>query len=217
LSLGHIPVNQQVYLHILNMMLSRHLVPGSRLDEQALATEMGVSRTPLREAIGRLVEKGLVEYRPYQGSFVRVFTADEIRGIYQVRRSLEELAIRSAISNMTPQLLQEIRDILDDLELAMNRGDIAAVNRTDRLFHMTIARGSGNPTLIAFLDDLDHQVQIIRSIANQNPEVVQQTALQRPQILAALEERDADTAARLIGEHIDYVCQSVLAEHAMVA
>jgi DNA-binding GntR family transcriptional regulator len=213
-SLGHIPVNQQVYLHILNMMLSRRLVPGSRLDEQTLAAEMGVSRTPLREAIGRLVEKGLVEYRPYQGNFVRVFTAEEIRGLYQVRRSLEELAIRTAIAKMTPELLRTIHVILDDLTAAMERGDIAGVNQADRLFHTTIAHGSANPTLIAILDDLDHQVQIIRSMANQNPEVVHQTALQRPQILAALETGDADTAARLLGEHIEYVAQSVLAEYA---
>jgi DNA-binding GntR family transcriptional regulator len=214
-SLGHIPVNQQVYLHILNLMLSRRLEPGSRLDEQTLAAEMGVSRTPLREAIGRLVEKGLIEYRPYQGNFVRTFTADEIRGIYQVRRSLEELAVRNATAKMTPELLREIREILGELEAAMDRGDIPGVNQADRLFHAAIARGSGNPTLIAMLNDLDYQIRIIRSLANQNPDVVRQTALQRPQILAALERGDADTAARLLGEHIEYVAQSVLAEYAV--
>jgi DNA-binding GntR family transcriptional regulator len=206
------PVNQQVYFHILNLILSGTLAPGSRLDEQSLATTMGVSRTPLREAIGRLVEKGLVEYRPYQGNFVRIFTAEEVSGIYQVRRSLEELAIRSATARMTPERLEEIRAILHDLSLAMERGDVDAVGEADRRFHATIARFSGNATLIAFLDDLDHQVQVIRSLANRNPEVVRRTALQRPQILAALEAGDADAAARLLGEHIEFVRQTVVAE-----
>jgi DNA-binding GntR family transcriptional regulator len=211
-SLGHRPVNQQVYFHILNLVLSGTLAPGSRLDEQSLAATMGVSRTPLREAIGRLVEKGLVEYRPYQGNFVRTFTAEEVSGIYQVRRSLEELAIRSATARMTPERLAEIRGILHDLARAMERGDVDAVGEADRRFHATIARFSGNATLIAFLADLDHQVQIIRSLANRNPEVVQRTALQRPQILAALEAGDADAAARLLGEHIEFVRQTVVAE-----
>lgn len=213
MSLGHTPVNQKVYHHILNMVLTQQLVPGSRLDEQALAKQLGVSRTPLREAIGRLSEKGLVEYRPYQGNFVRVFSSDEIRGIYEVRRSLEELAIRSGIARMTPDCLEEIRAILDRLTHSMDTGDIEGVSRADSEFHARIAASSGNQTLIAMLNDLDHQIQVIRSIANQNPEVVRQTALQRPQILAALESRDADEAARLLGEHIAFVAESMLSEN----
>lgn len=209
--LGHSPVNQQVLQYILDLLLSERLVPGSRLDEQGLAKEMGVSRTPLREAIARLAEKGLIEYRPYQGNFVRIFSPDEIRGIYEVRRSLEELAIRLAVSNMTPELLQEIRAVLDVLASAMDRGDITAVNLADRQFHSLIAHASGNSTLISILDELDLQIELIRSMANQNPEVVLHTSLQRPQILSALETGDADTAARLLGEHIGYVCESVLA------
>lgn len=210
--LGHMPVNQWVYNHILDLILSRSLPPGSRLDEQTLAADMGVSRTPLREVIGRLVEKGLVEYRPYQGNFVRTFTAAEVSGIYEVRRALEELAVRSAVASMTPERLDQIRAILHDITQAMERGDVDAVNEIDGRFHATIASCSGNATLIGYLDDLAHRVKLIRSIANQNPEVVAVTAGQRPQILAALEAGDAAAAARLLGEHIEFVRQAVITE-----
>jgi DNA-binding GntR family transcriptional regulator len=210
--LGHMPVNQRVYHHILQMIVSGSLLPGSRLDEQSLASELGVSRTPLREAIGRLAEKGLVEYRPYQGNFIRVLSVKEVSDIYQVRRSLEDLAIRLATANMNPERLAEVRSILDDLGAAMSRGDLDGVNEADNRFHTTIAQYSENETLIAALNDLSQRVAIIRSMANQNPDVVAGTAIQRPQILAALEAGDADLAARLLGEHIEYVGRAVAEE-----
>lgn len=210
--LGHMPVNQRVYHHILKMIVSGTLLPGSRLDEQTLATDLGVSRTPLREAIGRLSEKGLVEYRPYQGNFIRVLSVKEVSDIYQVRRSLEELAIRLATVNMTEERLAEVRSILDDLGAAMQRGDLDGVNEADNRFHTTIAEYSENETLIAALNDLSQRVAIIRSMANQNPDIVARTAIQRPQILAALEAGDADLAAQLLGEHIEFVGRAVVEE-----
>lgn len=209
--LGHLPVNQQVYLHLLDLIMTKGLAPGARLDEQSLAKEMGVSRTPLREAIGRLVEKGLVEHRPYQGNFVRTFTTNEVNDIYQVRRALEELAIRLTTANLTDEKLAEIREILNDIDDAMKRSDVDAINEADARFHTTIAEFSGNQALISSLHDLDNQVQIIRSMANQNPDVVIGTAIQRSQVLSALESRNADLAAQLLGEHIDFVRQSVIA------
>lgn len=194
------------------MIVSWQLPPGTRLDEQGLAAELGVSRTPLREAIGRLVEKGLVEYRPYQGNYVRTFTPKEVSDIYQVRRALEELAIRLTIDKLTSEKLATLRQTLDDIEQAMQRGDMEAVSEADNRFHELIARYSENETLIAQLEALSHQVQLIRMMANQNPEVVARTSLQRPQILAALEARDADLAARLLGEHIEFVRQAAVAE-----
>ena len=210
--LGHLPVNQLVYQHILSMITSRQLTPGVRVDEQSLAHQLGVSRTPIREAIGRLAEKGLVEYRPYQGNFVRTFTTQEVSDIYEVRSSLEALAIRQTTKNLTPERLKEIRKILDEISKAMDHGDIAAINDADSRFHAAIARFSENDTLISYLDDLSQRVQLIRSIANENPDVLARTALQRPQILAALESRNADKAAQLLSEHIEFVRQAVIAE-----
>lgn len=211
-ALRHLPVNQQVYNHLHSLIVTRQLAPGTRLDEQALAAEMGVSRTPVREAVGRLVEKGLVEYRPYQGSFVRTLSPQEVSDIYQVRRALEELAIRLTIDKLTPEKLDALREVLDEIGQAMQRGDMAAVSEADGRFHSLIARFSENATLIDQLDALGQQVQLIRVMANENPEVVKRTGLQRPQILAALEARDADLAARLLGEHIEFVRQAAVAE-----
>lgn len=210
--LVHLPLNARVLQEVRERIVSGQVLPGSRLDEQALATELGVSRTPLREAIGRLVKEGLVEYRPYQGAFVRSFTAKEVSDLYAVRRSLEETAIRLATPRLTAERLTTVRRILDMLNDALERGDLAEYGEADRRFHETIAGYSDNATLIECLERLDLQVRIIRTLANRNPEVVARTALQRPQVLAALEAHDADRAAALMGAHIESVRRAVVAD-----
>ena len=210
--LMHLPLNKRVSKEVRHRIVSGRASPGSRLDEQALAVELGVSRTPLREAIGRRVKEGLVEYRPYQGAFVRTFNAKEVRDLYTVRRSLEETAIRLATARLTTARLATLREILDEINGALERGDLAEYGEADRRFHETIAGYSDNATLIECLDRLDLQVRIVRTLANRNPEVVARTALQRPLVLAALEARDADRAVALMGEHIESVAQAVVAD-----
>jgi len=210
--LMHLPLNEQVSKEVRHRIVSGRATPGSRLDEQGLAVELGVSRTPLREAIGRLVKEGLVEYRPYQGAFVRTFNAKEVHDLYTVRRSLEETAIRLATARLTTARLAILREILDEINGALERGDVAEYGEADRRFHETIAGYSDNATLIECLDRLDLQVRIVRTLANRNPEVVARTALQRPLVLAALEARDADRAVALMGEHIESVAQAVVAD-----
>jgi len=210
--LMHLPLNKRVSKEVRHRIVSGRASPGSRLDEQALAVELGVSRTPLREAIGRRVKEGLVEYRPYQGAFVRTFNAKEVRDLYTVRRSLEETAIRLATARLTTARLATLREILDEINGALERGDLAEYGEADRRFHETIAGYSDNATLIECLDRLDLQVRIVRTLANRNPEIVARTALQRPLVLAALEARDADRAVALMGEHIESVAQAVVAD-----
>jgi len=177
-----------------------------------LALELGVSRTPLREAISRLVTEGLVLYRPYQGNFVRSFTTKEVGDLYTVRRALEETAIRLATPRLTQEQIDTLRGILDRIDRALLDGDLDEYGEADRLFHETIARYSDNAILIESLGRLDVQVRIIRTLANRNPKVVAQTALQRPQVLAALEARDAERAAALMAEHIESVRRAVVAD-----
>lgn len=210
--LMHLPLNERVSQEVRHRIISGQFLPGSKLDEQALAVELGVSRTPLREAIGRLVKEGLVQYRPYQGAFVRTFTAKEVSDLYTVRRALEETAIRLATARLTEARLATLRELLDEINGALERGDLAEYGEADRRFHETIAGYSDNATLIECLDRLDLQVRIVRTLANRNPEVVARTALQRSQVVAALQARDPHRAAALLGAHIESVRRAVVAD-----
>ncbi len=182
---------------------------GDRLDENALARQLGVSRTPLREAIRGLVQEGLVEHRPFQGNFVRQFTYKQVQDLFEVRGALEGLAARLAVARLTDDGFRVLEEILNDVHEALESGDMSRYALADRRFHSTIAHYSGNATLVESLDQLSAQIQIARVLANRDPDVVQRTAHERPLILAALEARDADEAARLMEQHIKGVFDSL--------
>jgi len=209
--LEHYTLNERVYRRIRESVLMGAFMPNSRLDEQSLADEMGVSRTPIREAIGKLTKEGLVEHRPYQGNFIRSFNATQVNDLYEVRKALEALAVRLAVPHLTDMQVEEFGALLDAGQHALDTGDLIAYGTADRQFHGAIARYSGNETLIESLDRLSLQIQIVRTAANHDPAVVRETAHQRTEIVAALRARDAEAAAWLLEEHIDAVRRKVVA------
>lgn len=204
-SAKHQTLTWRVYQDIVRLISSGRLAAGSRLDEQQLADELGVSRTPLREAITRLVQDGLIENRPYRGNFVRKFTAKEVFDLYEVRKELESMAVRLAIPHLTEEAVAQLRTVLAEIESALEVGDLEAYGLADQQFHDAVAQLSGNRTLISMLNQLRGQIQLIRSMANQNPDVVEITAIERPEIVDAMALGDADRAAQLMAEHIELV------------
>ena len=210
LALGLTTAHNHVYAKLRELISSRGVAAGERLDERALARALGVSRTPVREAISRLVSDGLIEHRPYQGNFVRRFTAEQVAGLYDVRGALEALAVREASGRLTDETLDAIRSALGTARAAHQEGDTAAFADADRVFHRILAKSSGNEALIQLLDNLDARIQLVRAAANRNPELVERTIVEREQILEALEARNADRAAALIVRHIDDVKQTVV-------
>jgi len=205
-------LNERVYQHLRDALAGGKLAPSSRLDEELLVRELGVSRTPIREAIGKLTKEGFVENRPYQGNFVRSFSAAQVNDLYTVRQALESLAVRLAVPRLSDADVQRLEDILDDVAAALARGGLPGYGAADRRFHQAIAELSGNETLIECLDRLSVQVQIIRTVANHDPGVVARTAAERPLIVAALAARDGERAAALMAEHIDGVRQAVVSQ-----
>jgi DNA-binding GntR family transcriptional regulator len=212
--LDHLTLNRRTYYRIRQLIESGTLPSGAQLDERTLANKLAVSRTPLREAITTLVEEGLVERRPYRGNFVRVLTAKQVHDLYEVRKALEGLATRLAVPRLSEQELVEIRLMLDAAQQALERNDMVGYSLADQHFHQAIAQASNNEALIEALDRLKRQIQLVRLSANQDPHVVERTAQERPRILAALEARDAEMAARLMEEHIEGVRRAVIARMA---
>jgi DNA-binding GntR family transcriptional regulator len=203
-------LNQQVYHHLQEMLLRGDLVPGEQLDERALAEAMGVSRTPLREAINQLVKEGIIEYIPYRGNFVRTFTVKQVNDLFQVRKALEALAVRLAVPKLSQEDLEQIRAILDDIDRALLQEDMESFSNADQRFHRFIIQKTNNETLLETLDRLGVQFQMIRIFANRDPGVVERTIQERPRILAALTAFDADQAAQLMEAHIEGVRHAVI-------
>lgn len=201
----HRTLNWHVYNDVVHLISSGRYPAGSRLDEQQIAEELGVSRTPLREAISKLVKDGLVEHRPYRGNFVRLFSAKEVFDLYEVRKGLESMAVRLAIPHLTHASIAELRRILAEIDTALDSDDLEAYGLADKRFHDAIAELSGNETLITMLARLSGQIQLIRTMANQDPSVVEITAMERPGIVDAMVGGDVGRAMFLMEEHIELV------------
>jgi DNA-binding GntR family transcriptional regulator len=210
--LEHHPLNRRIYYKVRELIESGAIAPGSQLDERTLAESLAVSRTPLREAIATLVEEGLVERRPYRGNFVRVFTIKQINDLFEVRKALEGLASRLAVPKLSDAHLKELYLILDESQVALERGDLAAYSVADQRFHRMMAQITENETLIESLGRLGRQIQMIRVSANRDPHNVERTAQERTRILNALESRNAELTAQLMEEHIEGVRRSVVSQ-----
>ena len=204
--------NQRVYHAILSHLLTGEIPAGTQLDERTLADQHNVSRTPVREAIIRLVREGLIEYYPYRGHFVKTWTVKQVQDLFEVRKALEALAIRIAVRKISDEDIDEISAILNDVDQAIKDNDLKTYGEADKRFHQTIINKTDNQTLIDALNQLTAQIQLIRSIANRDPGLVERTLAERPRILQALRTRDADMSALMMVEHIQGVEDAVIAQ-----
>src|SRR5215467_12047035 len=127
--------------------LSGRLLPGTPLREAALATELGVSRSTLREAARTLASEGLVSYQMNRGIVVTESTAADVADIYAARAALELAGVDALTGHRDPAVYAKLADLVERIEDAFGRGDTAAVLDGDRLFHTTLVAATGSPRL----------------------------------------------------------------------
>jgi DNA-binding GntR family transcriptional regulator len=206
----NVTLRERIYDEVVQMILNRELAPGAQIDERALSEKLSVSRTPFREALGTLANDGLIETKPYRGTFVRELAPKQINDLYEVRKNLEGLAVRLAVPQLTDEQIDVIEGILDNAVAALRRQDMATYAALDRQFHETFPRVANNETLSDTLARLSRQIQLCRVFANKEPDVAERTATERTAILKALRAKDAEQAAFLMTEHIAGVQRAVM-------
>lgn len=208
--LTKLPMKQEVYNYLLQGIMNGQLKPGQQLEEKEISESLGVSRTPLREAINRLAQEGIVVEIPYRGNFVRKFTRREVIDLYEVRRTLEMMAIRQAVQRMTAEEAEEIANIVLQTASAQENGDMEAYGRLDAEFHTKIANYSGNRMLIQLLSSMSAQINIVRHMANSSDKIAKKAQFDREHIMEAITKRDPEAAARFMEEHISHVMEEVV-------
>src|SRR5690606_19198359 len=139
------------------MILSGELPPDTQLEEQSLSERLGISRTPLRDAILKLIQDGLVVGIPYKGNFVKRFSPEEVEEIYEIRKLLEVKAIQLAVRYMTDEEAGVITELVLSIDKAQEQNDIETISDLDRRFHFKIAQFSRNRVLINFLNTIELQ------------------------------------------------------------
>ena len=199
----YLPLRDVVFNTLRRAILRGELEPGERLMEIQLAEKLGVSRTPIREAIRKLELEGLVLMIPRRGAEVAKISEKMLKDVLEVRRSLEELAIELACERMTDEDFEALRQAEEAFRAAVKEGNALTIAEEDEAYHETIYRCTGNDRLLQILSNLREQMYRYR-LEYIKDEAKRQTLLEEHErILMALKNRNVNIARDAVREHID--------------
>lgn len=176
---------------------------GQRLRALELAEVLGVSRTPVREALGRLHQEGFVDQDEAGGFSVHVMTAADIADVFGVRAVLEQEAARLAMQRVDERWLGELADLLSQSERELEAGDAVASISVARSFHLAIAKRTGNALLLKILEGISDRIQMVGiALIDRLPARGAEVTLENRAIFEALRKADAAALQRAVQEHI---------------
>lgn len=185
-------------------MLERRYEGGTLLTEGELADAVGVSRTPVREALLKLEVEGLIRLYPKKGALVLPVSAQEIADVVETRQLVEEHAIRKAVP-ASPALIERLTELLAKQKEQAAAGDLSGAAVTDRCFHAEIVRSGGNEILSRLYDQLrDRQLRMGVAVMHAHPDRITKTLTEHQEILDALRSGDAEAAVALVHRHVSW-------------
>ena len=196
-------LKDEAYQRIKALILTDTLSGGDMLDIERLTSELGISRTPLREALLMLEQEGLVETIPYKGTFVVDVSKKDVEEIYQVREALEALAVRLATPVIPDEELKEMQALFASIGNEIEGGDFERHFQSDTQFHDLIVRYCDNEVLQQVLGTITDRIYHVRVFSrNQSGYHMKESFREHCLVLDAIMERDDAKAERLMVEHI---------------
>jgi DNA-binding GntR family transcriptional regulator len=198
-------VSDDVYAQIRSAILERQFLPGERLSIPDLAARFDVSQMPVRQAIGRLNDEGLVEVRPRSGTFVAEVDERDIADTFDIRRALERLAAETAVGNAKDKDIADLDDLVRRMDATFGeRNDPEGHDRLNSEFHRRIIRLSSNQKLLEMYDQLNAHLKIARVHLSSHDwsTRVEREQVEHREIVDALRRRDADMLDEALSRHI---------------
>jgi DNA-binding GntR family transcriptional regulator len=193
---------QRVHDHLRDEILSGRLTPGTELSEVALAESLGVSRGPVREALGRLATEGLVTIRPRRGAVVRALSGDEFIEAYQVREALEMMAVRLAVPKLSADDVAALEHAIDEMEARGEAGDVQGFFEANTAFHLVFFDAAGNRMLADLYRQLRGQIDRHRLRSLELRGDLRRSIAEHKAILRAATAGDVERTVHLVSEHI---------------
>ena len=200
----------RVYDEIEEAILSGELAPGENLTEMKLSAELGVSRTPIREALSQLEREGLVRSVPNKGAVVVGISRKDIQDIYSIRSAIEGLAARWAAQNIRDDELAELRDVVELQEYYAQKGEIQQIRQLDSRFHEMIYQASRSSQLQRMLSSFHHYISRERERSFMKGGRALKSVEEHRMIYEAIASRSEDEAERLTGVHIRNAWENIL-------
>lgn len=193
-------------------ILKGHYPLGERLDQKAIAEELGVSLVPVREALRILEGERLVKVYPHRGVFVMEATLDDMVELYRIREALEGLATQLAVPNLTEKSLDELAAIVDGMKQSTASGDYDRLLALNRKFHFVMYAASQQPLLLELIEGLWNRSTLYRRLFTYLPERAAQALQEHQEIFAACQARDPILASQGVCRNIRLTVESLSEE-----
>lgn len=198
----------QVYSQLRDRILRGVYARGTALTEIRVSQELGVSRTPVREAFGQLELDGLVKATPNKGVVVEGFDQDDLLDWYELRIRMEGMAAEKATLNLTPAIAAELQQTINEAKALTEMDDIESLLRLDARFHDLIFKASGSRVLLNFLNPIAHYTRQSRQVSLTNPTRSDEVVVEHTKILEAMIAGDKLAARQYMEQHISRGAES---------
>ena len=204
-----LPLRDVVFNTLREAILKGELKPGERLMELQLASKLGVSRTPIREAIRMLEQEGLAVTIPRKGAEVAKMTLKDMEDVLEIRETLDELAAKIACTKMNEQQMLELIKIKDEFEKNTNSEDVKLIAETDEKFHDIIYEATDNAKLVVLLNNLREQIYRYRVEYLKNKDNYPALIQEHEEIVEALKAHDKDKVTEAMHKHVTNQAKAV--------
>lgn len=205
----YLPLRDVVFNTLRQAILRGELKPGERLMEIQLANKLGVSRTPIREAIRKLELEGLVLMIPRKGAEVAEITEKNMLDVLEVRKALEELSVQLACDRISKGQIEELKVAAKEFQQVLKSGDVTRIAEADVKFHDIIFAATDNQRLISLLNNLREQMYRFRVEYLKQKDCYPKLMEEHDMIIEMIEKRKKKEAGEIIGKHIDNQASTV--------
>jgi DNA-binding GntR family transcriptional regulator len=214
--LANEPARTRAYAALREAIVAMELPPGARLSENELAAQLGVSRTPVREALIRLRDEQLVEIAPQRGTFVTPISVRGVRDAQFVREALECAAVRLAAERATDDDVTELWAMIDAQHRSRDTGDVEAFYLLDEAFHARLSDLSGHPIASTIAQRAKGHLNRVRRLSLPLPNYIEEMIAEHEAVVTPVAAHDADTAENALRHHLQMVLSElprIRAEH----
>lgn len=199
---NYLPLRDVVFYTLREAILKGELEPGERLMELDLAEKLGVSRTPIREAIRKLELEGLVKMAPRKGAEVAEITLDDLTDVLEVRKNLEDLAVELACKKSTPEDIEQMKKCHENFKEALKSEDLTIMAEADEAFHNVIYNTTRNKRLMQILNNLREQMYRYRLEYIKDKRKRNTLVEEHSEIIQAISNKNVEEAKKAIRTHI---------------
>ncbi|WP_346355195.1 GntR family transcriptional regulator [Azotosporobacter soli] len=204
------PLREVVCETLRNAIVAGTLKPGERLMEIQVAEELGVSRTPVREAIRKLELEGFVVMIPRRGTYVSDLSIKDVNEVYEVRTALDVLAAGLAVERITEEELEEMERLLVIFGECIEANDLDKIVEADGKFHDILYKATRNERLVGIVNNLREQLTRFRSLSMSYPGRLKDMLEEHTRLVEALGQRNASVARKLANDHMANAEQTLL-------